>query len=278
MIFEASFYLNQPVSLELIMTFAESVGGRLNRMTIADARLKSRSWRPGPGRMAEALAADFPPAHILLFQKGKDGNNNFPERSLMLNRLSAAEDRDHIFSLIANVPAEEEQVVAGSWWALAARTGAKAGHGYLQQWPILEINYGMFAASAPGVRTPTWEAFNASCDRLVFEPSSFSPVLEGTMLRNVLRQNFMTASLAETVRGALKEAGLPTDGFTPSPGDRSSGRCRTLRHSAGLMERFIERGWSGRTTGLTWQAIAQIRHGTEPGRKPEFKHHCRYAR
>lgn len=220
MIFEASFYLNRPVSPELIMAYAETFGGRLNRMTITDAYLRSRSWRPDPGRMAEALAADFLPAHILLFQKGKDENHSFPERTLQLIRKSDAEDEDRIFSLVANVPAEDEQAVAVSWWALAAESGAKAGHGYLQQWPILQINYGMFATSAPDVRTLTWEAFNASCDRLVFEQPSFSPVLEGTMLRNVLRQNFMTASLAEAVKDVLKEAGLPIDGFASSPGDR----------------------------------------------------------
>lgn len=244
MIFEASFYLNRPASLEMIMAFAETFGGRLNRMTITDARLRSRSWRPDPGRMADALAADFPPKHILLFQKGKDGNNNFPERTLQLIRLSAAEDEVSIFSLVANGPAEDEQAVAASWWALAAEAGAKVGHGYLQQWPILEIDYGMFAASVPEVRTPTWEAFNASCDRFALEQPSFAPTVEGQMLRNVLRQNFMTASLATAIKDGLKGAGLPTDGFAPCAQDRlvwtlpdpeSQRAAHAALHSKGLV-------------------------------------------
>ncbi|MGX5722959.1 hypothetical protein [Shinella zoogloeoides] len=220
MIFEASFYLDQPVPPDQIMTFAEAFGGRLNRMTITDARLRSKSWRPDPGRMADALAAEFPPAQILLFQKGKDGNNNFPECHLMLNRISAAEDRDHVFSLIANVPAEDEQSVAPGWWALAGEAGWKAGNGYLMQRPIRDINYGMFSTSVPVVRTETWTRFDDLCRDFRGDRASIEPVIEGRMLRNVLRQNFMTTSLAEAVRDALKKAGLPTDGFAPFPGDR----------------------------------------------------------
>ena len=94
MIFEASFYLNRPVSPEVIMAYAETFGGRLNRMTITDAKLRSRSSRPDPARMAQALAADFLPSQILLFQKGKDGNNNVPDYALELTRLSSAEESD----------------------------------------------------------------------------------------------------------------------------------------------------------------------------------------
>lgn len=213
MIFEASFYLNQPMSPEAIMAFAETFGGQLNRMAITDANLRSRSGRPDPGRMAEALAADFPPTHIQLFQKGKDGNNNVPERSLALTRLSIAEDEDRIFSLIANGPVEDEQTMAAAWWDLAGEAGAKAGNGYQLRWPIGDINYAMFAGSEPAVCTPTWEAFDASCHRFILDQASFLPVVEGKMLRNILRQNFMTASLAEAIKDGLQQSGLAIDGF-----------------------------------------------------------------
>uniref|UniRef100_A0A9E8CNK3 Uncharacterized protein n=1 Tax=Bosea sp. NBC_00436 TaxID=2969620 RepID=A0A9E8CNK3_9HYPH len=115
MTFEASFYLNRAVSPEVIMAFAETFGGRLNRMTITDASLRSRSWRPDPARIAQALDADFLPSQILLFQKGKDGNNNLPDYAMELTRLSSAEESDTIYLLSAQVPAEDEEELAADW-------------------------------------------------------------------------------------------------------------------------------------------------------------------
>lgn len=211
MIFEASFYMRTPLSAAQIMDFAATFDGRLDRMTITDANLKSKSGKPDAEKIAQALKAKYLPAHILLFEKGKDGNNNFPRRSLMLARLSAPEDKDGMFSLIAQVPAEDEPVVAADWWRLAAGTGLNAGHAYLMQWPVREINHGMFAALTPDRATQTWTEFDAACQRLMLEPESFHPVLDGKMLRNVLRDNFMPASLAGTVLDVLKAVGRPVD-------------------------------------------------------------------
>ncbi|MCV2447578.1 hypothetical protein E3D03_009905 [Paracoccus sp. DMF] len=221
MIFEATFYIDHTVSSEVIMAFAQTFGGRLDRMTITDANLKSKSGKPDAEKIAQAPKAKYPPAHIQLFEKGKDGNNNFPLRSLMLARLSAADDKDSMFSLIAQIPAEDESLVAADWWRLAAGAGLNAGHAYLMQWPVREINYGMFAALTPDRPTQTWTDFDASCQRLMLEPDRFRPVLEGKMLRNVLPQNFMTDSLAETIKEKLRVTGLATDGFDSLPQNRA---------------------------------------------------------
>lgn len=249
MIFETSFYLDQPVSPEIIMAFAKTFDGRLNRMTITDANLKSRSSRPDQDKMVQALAADLPPRHIQLFQRGKDGNNNFPEYSLALISLSQVEEEDQIFSLIAYIPATDKDQLAADWWNLATEAGAKAGNGYLLHQPIRDINYGMFGSSVPNVRTPTWEAFDASCRRFIRDRPSFLPVVEGKMLRNVLRQNFMTTALAEAIKDTLCRSGLPVNGFAPFPQDRviwtlPDSEMQRLAHDALHPERLVwENDW-----------------------------------
>lgn len=203
------------------MAFAETFGGRLNRMTITDARLRSRSWRPDRDRISQAFDADYSPSLILLFERGRSGKENDAGCMLMLNRLSAAEDDEAIFTLVASIPAEEQSRVAADWWALAAGAGWKAGHGYLMQPPIRDIFYGGFSPTAPSKeRTETWKAFDAACVRRTLDPGSFRPVIEGRMLRNVLAQNFLTESLAKVVQERLSKAGRQCGEFASLASDR----------------------------------------------------------
>lgn len=219
MIFEASFYLNDPASAKLIMAFADTLGGRLNGMSITDTALRSRNSRPDLDKLTKALSDTSDVQHIILFQKGKDGNNNDPECYVQLARLSATPESEEVFSLAAAAPDDEQDKLAPLWWALAAKANINAGAGVLQNRPNTQINYGQLTGSRPRDPGPVWKAFDEACLRYMTDPISFKPVVKGDMLRNVLLHNFMTASLSLKVREVLDQAGLATDGFVDYPKD-----------------------------------------------------------
>ncbi|QYG12139.1 MULTISPECIES: hypothetical protein [unclassified Microbacterium] len=217
--FETCFYLDHPASADLIMAFAATFDGRLNKMLITDAHLKTRTWAPKQERIAQALTAEDPPVNIMLFEKGKDESSG-DSCYLQMTRWPSVSSGDDVFSLVVGAPTQDEKVLVTEWWHLASDAGLRSGNGYLQGTPSYDILYGMQGAPSPREPNDVWRSFSDTRQRYLKDPTSFHPVVQGKMLRNVLRYNFMPSSLADTVAEVLKQAGLPADGFSAYPKDR----------------------------------------------------------
>lgn len=69
--FETCFYLDRPPSADLIMAFAATFDGRLNKMLITDAALKTRTWAPKKERIAQALTAEDPRSTLCCLRRGR---------------------------------------------------------------------------------------------------------------------------------------------------------------------------------------------------------------
>lgn len=220
MFFEASFAVPAHALAETLLAFAATFEGRIDRLSIVNADLRSREWAPKPERIAEILAYEEPVRMLSLFERRPAGEPNEPKRSVTSDRVPSMGDGPETHVIRVYGPEEEEPRLAPLWWQIATEAGFKAGNGYRIDSDRSGIYYSMMVANAVHGRDAIWEAFNRAADRHMRDAASFRPVVEGRMLRNVLRHNFMTAALAEEVRDILREAGLPEDGFVRYPPDR----------------------------------------------------------
>lgn len=215
MTFEATFYLDAPIAPDVLLSFADSFEGRLNGMTITDTDLRStRLAKPNPKAITAAFSGAKAPNQILLIEKGKDGNNNYPAFYLNFTRLPSARPDENCYALILGAPAELEGVLAKTWFNLAATAGLKAGIGYQQIYPNDSFAYATFNPAAPLSPDDLWQRIYAAFIRYTDDPASFHPVTKGKILRSVLSYNFMPLSLAEQIKQVLSAAGLPAEGWT----------------------------------------------------------------
>ncbi len=217
--FGTCFLLKELPTAELLLAFAASFDGRLNRLQVMEQSEtgKTRTSAFRPEKVVAAMASEPPPWFVYLFPRGADRR---PAYDLGLSPLQF-HDGEPAYAVFAGVPGDEETLVADRWWRIAAEAGMLAGNGFLQPAPVDHLDYGTFYAGSPlGEKPPILQAWIDSTRRVRESRESFMAVVEGRMLRNVLRHNVMTTALADRVRATLGRAGLNVGVFVALPGER----------------------------------------------------------
>ena len=180
---------------------------------------KTRTGAFRPEKVVAALETE-PLPWVYLFQKRAGVSTTHPGYDLEFSTQRFLEG-DPVYVLRAAVPGQEGASLAGRWWRIAAESGLLAGSGYAQSTPVDHLGYGTFYAGSPlGEKPRILQDWIDSERRMRYERESFMPVVEGRILRNVLRHSLMTAVLAGRIRAALDRAGVSIGAFEALPGER----------------------------------------------------------